>query len=285
MAGIEAAARSWPHRPQVACFDTAFHHTLAPEAYTLAVPAAERAAGVRRYGFHGLSYEYVVDHLGPAGAGRMVLAHLGAGASLCATVDGRSVDTTMGFTPTGGVVMATRTGDLDPGVAVHLLRGLAGDARRGLVAGAAELEDLVNHRSGLLGLSGRTGDVRQLLGARAAGDPDAALALAVFTRSVAKAVGALVVAAGGLDTLVFTGGIGQHAPDLRAEICAPLAALGVVLDPAANQRPEPATGGVISTGDGVAVRVVDTDEERMIARHTAALIGLGPIPGPEVARG
>ncbi len=183
----------------------------------------------------------MVGHLADQHPGRTVIAHLGSGASLCAVAGGRSVDTTMGFTPTGGLVMATRPGDLDPGVLIHLLRHLregqapvaAGDDPVG--AAAATLEDLLDHHSGLAGLSGGRGDARRLLDARAAGDPDAALALAVFTRTAAKHVAAMVAALGGLDTLVFTGGIGQHSPDLRAEIAGPLGFLGVEIDPEANR--------------------------------------------------
>ena len=265
----------------MACFDTAFHHTLAPEAFTLALPTAVRRAGLRRYGFHGLSYEYVVAHLADQHPGRTVIAHLGSGASLCAVAGGRSVDTTMGFTPTGGLVMATRPGDLDPGVLIHLLRHPVGrdpDDRSGddpVGAAADALEDLLDHRSGLAGLSGLSGDARRLLDARAAGDADAALALAVFTRTAAKQVAAQAAALGGLDTLVFTGGIGEHSPALRAEIAAPLGFLGVVVDPEANQAGaaviSPPGAGSVRQG-GVTVRVVATDEERMIARHTVTVV-------------
>jgi acetate kinase len=264
LAGIAAASRTWPGRPQVACFDTAFHHTLEPAAFTLALPEEVRRAGVRRYGFHGLSYESVVDQLSGDAPGRTVIAHLGAGASMCAVADGRSVDTTMGMTPSGGLVMATRPGDLDPGVLVHLLR----QPPVGMSDDAAGLEELLDHRSGLLGLSGRTGDVRELLEARGQGDERARLALAVFVRTAAKHVAAMASALDGLDTLVFTGGIGQHAPAIRAEIAGALSFLAVEVDPAANQAAEP----VISTPGGVTVRVVATDEERMIARHTAELV-------------
>jgi len=272
LAGIRAAARTWPDRPQVACFDTAFHHTLEPEAFTYALPAAARADGTRRFGFHGLSYEYLVDHLGAEADGRVVMAHLGAGASLCAAVDGRSVDTTMGLTPAGGLVMVSRPGDLDPGVLIHLLRR-GGERPAGPGAhpiDADELEDLVNHRSGLAGMGGHQGDARALLAARAAGDPDATLALAVFTRTAAKQVAGMAAAMGGIDALVFTAGIGQRAPALRAEICHPLAFLGVSLDDAANQQ-----GAAVISDGPVTVRVVETDEERMIARHAAALVVRG----------
>ncbi len=283
LAGLAAAERVWPGRPQVACFDTAFHRSLAPEAFTYALPAAVRATGVRRYGFHGLSYEYVVSHLAELHPGRTVIAHLGSGASLCAVAGGRSVDTTMGFTPTGGLVMATRPGDLDPGVLIDLLRrppgglGRDGSGPTGPTGlGVADaLEDLLDHRSGLAGLSGGNGDARNLLAVRAAGDADAALALSVFTRTAAKQVAAMAAALGGLDTLVFTGGIGQHAPELRAEIAAPLGFLGIAIHPEANRTSaaviSPPGAGSVRAG-GVTVRVVATDEERVIARHTAALV-------------
>jgi acetate kinase len=241
IAGIEAAASAFPETPQVACFDTAFHHTIPEEAARFALPERLWLDGVRRYGFHGLSYEYVVGQVGAARLGRAVLAHLGAGASLCAVRDGRSVDTTMGFTPTGGIVMATRSGDLDPGVLVHLLAEDGYDAKT--------LDDLVNHQSGLLGLSGSSSDMRTLLADRAAGDERAAMAVRIFCRTIRKQIGAYAALLGGLDTLVFTGGIGEHAAEVRTEIAAGLEFLGPI-----------------------EVLVVPTDEDRMIARHAAALL-------------
>jgi acetate kinase len=260
---IEAVAQKWPDRPQVACFDTAFHRTLSPVAQRYAVPERDDRAGLRRYGFHGLSYEYVVDAVGAATLGRAVLAHLGNGASMAAVRDGRSVDTTMGFSPTGGLVMGTRLGDVDPGLLVYWLRS-GHDVQA--------LDDLVNRQSGLLGVSGTTSDVRDLL-ARRERDPRAALALDVFTWSARKWVGAMAAAAGGLDTLVFTGGIGEHAPALRAEIARGLEHLGVGIDDARNARSD-----AIVSADGApcTVRVVKTDEERMVARHTART---HPMPG------
>ena len=273
LAVIDAVAAHIPGLPQVACLDTAFHATLPAVAHRFALPAAIVDRGIRRYGFHGLSYEYVVDAVGADRLGRSVIAHLGSGASLAAVDRGRSLDTTMGLTPTGGVVMGTRTGDLDPGVVVHLLR--AG------IVDEAGLARLVDRESGLLGLSGSTSDVQSLLVARSAGDADADLALEIFAYSVRKAIGSLAAALGGIDTLVFTGGVGEHAASVRAEIVAPLAHLGLVLDSDANEAHGAATAGVISApanGAGGAagaptVRVVPTDEEAMIARHTLRLLG------------
>jgi len=258
IAAVEAVAGRWPDRLQVACFDTAFHRTLSAVAQRYALPETDDREGLRRYGFHGLSYEYVVDEVGATALGRSVLAHLGNGASMAAVRDGRSVDTTMGFSPTGGLVMGTRLGDVDPGLLVHWL-GQGRDARA--------LDDLVNRRSGLLGVSGTTADVRDLLALRDT-DPPAALAIDVFTWSARKWVGAMAAAIGGIDTLVFTGGIGEHASVVRAEIARGLEHLGVRLDEARNTRSD-----AIISADGAActVRVVKTDEERMVARHTARL--------------
>ncbi len=252
---IEAVVERWPKRPQVACFDTAFHRTLSEVAQRYALPEKEHAGGLRRYGFHGLSYEYVVAELGACDLGRAVIAHLGSGASMAAVRDGRSVDTTMGFSPAGGLVMGTRLGDVDPGLLVHWLEQ-GHDARA--------LDDLVNRRSGLLGLSGTTSDVRDLL-ARRHGDRRAALAIDVFTWSARKWVGAMAAALGGIDTLVFTGGIGEHAAAVRAEIAHGLEHLGVRLDEGRNATHEPI---VSAEGAPCRVRVVRTDEERMVARHT-----------------
>jgi acetate kinase len=259
---MEAVARHWPDRPQVACFDTAFHRTLSAVAQRYALPEREDREGLRRYGFHGLSYEYVVAEVGAATLGRSVLAHLGNGASMAAVRDGRSVDTTMGFSPTGGLVMGTRLGDADPGLLVHWLQP-GRDAKA--------LDDLVNRRSGLLGVSGTTADVRDLLAQRDS-DPRAALAIDVFTWSARKWVGAMAATLGGIDTLVFTGGIGEHAVAVRVEIASGLEHLGVRIDEARNARSD----AVVST-DGAActVRVVKTDEERMVARHTGRLLSAG----------
>jgi acetate kinase len=271
LAVIDAIAARAPEVLQVACLDTAFHRTVPEVARRFALPARFADEGIRRYGFHGLSYEYIVETVGAERLGRAVVAHLGNGASLAAVADGVSLDTTMGLTPTGGVVMGTRTGDLDPGVLIHLLR-------TGAVDDVAALEHLVDHEAGLLGLSGSTSDVQDLLTARSSGDTGAARALAVFAYSVRKAVGALAAALGGVDTLVFTGGIGEHAAPVRAEIVSPLGYLGLALDARANAENGALSGGVISAldADGAARRpvvlVVPTNEEAMIARHTARLL-------------
>ncbi|MDQ2803886.1 MAG: acetate kinase, partial [Pseudomonadota bacterium] len=208
IAPIHAVAAARPTLPQVVCFDTAFHHTLPLVARSFALPRDLQAAGVRRYGFHGLSYEYIAGRLArdaPALArGRVIVAHLGSGASLCALQDGRSVATTMGFSTLDGLVMATRCGSLDPGVLLYL-------ARQG--RSFADVEDMLYHRSGLLGVSGSSGDIRDLL---ASDDPRAREAIELFTYRIATEVGALVSALGGLDGLVFTAGIGEHAPAIRA---------------------------------------------------------------------
>jgi len=256
---IDAVAAAHPDAVQVACFDTAFHRTLPPVAQRLPLPQRFHEAGVRRFGFHGLSCEHVVETVGARRLGRAVVAHLGSGASLTAVRDGRSIDTSMGLTPTGGVVMATRTGDLDPGVLLHLLRDGSHDA--------TEIEELVTRRSGLLGLSGETGDMRELLDARTSGDERAELAVDAFCTSVAKQVGAFVTVLGGLDSIVFTGGIGEHAPTVRALVCARLAHLGVLLETDENDR----NGAVISRDGAVVVRVVATDENLVMARHALRL--------------
>jgi acetate kinase len=260
LAVLDAAGEVWPDRPQVACLDTAFHRHLPPVARRLPIPADYDAAGVRRYGFHGLSYEHLVHHLGVDLGARAVLAHLGSGASLAAVRDGLGVDTTMGLTPAGGVVMGTRTGDLDPGVLVHLQRA------HGL--GVDEIEALVDRRSGLLGLSGTSADVRDLEASADGGDAAAALALEAFEVGVAKQVAALSTVLGGLDALVFTAGIGERSAAVRAGIVQRLAHLGVTVDEAANAAHSP----VISpSGAAVEVRVEATDEELVMARHAIRL--------------
>jgi acetate kinase len=267
LALIKAVGRRHPRLPQVACFDTAFHRTMPAVAKRLPIPRRYAARGVERYGFHGLSYAFLMEELrrlDPAAAqGRVILAHLGNGASLAAVHRGRSVDTSMGFTPAAGLVMSTRTGDLDPGLALFLAR-----TER---MSAARFQQLVNHESGLLGVSGTSPDVRDLL-AREKRDPRAAEALALFCHAAKKYLGAYAAVLGGVDTIVFAGGIGENAPPIRERICAGLEFLGLRLDRKRNARNAP----VISTRTSrVAVRVIRTDEERMIARLTARVLRRG----------
>jgi acetate kinase len=264
LAAVEAAGRAYPSVPQVACFDTAFHRTMPPVAQRYPLPSALHDAGVIRYGFHGLSYEYIMQALRAvdpeAANGRVIIAHLGNGASMAAVRGGQSVDTTMGFTPTGGLVMGTRTGDLDPGVLLYLLQ------TRGMPA--EQVNDLVNRQAGLLGVSGISADMRDLL-EREAHDPAAAAAVDLFCYQARKFLGALAAVLGGVETLVFTGGIGEHAAPIRARICVGLAFLGLEIDAGRNQQHAP----VISPDSmPVTVRVIPTDEDRMIARHTYRLI-------------
>ena len=257
LAPIRAIAAARPTLPQVACFDTAFHHTMPPEASRFALPRALTVAGVRRYGFHGLSYEFIAGRLAqqaPAlAAGRVIAAHLGSGASLCALRGGVSIETTTGFSALDGLVMATRCGLLDPGVILYL-------GRQGHSFG--DIEDMLYHRSGLLGVSGLSGDVRVLL---ASDDPHAREAIAMFAYRIATETGALVSALGGLDGLIFTAGIGEHAPAIRSAVCGRLGWLGLRLDEPANA----ADADCISAADSrIDVRVIATDEEAMIAHHT-----------------
>lgn len=260
LAGVDHVRRRWPDAEQVGCFDTAFHSDLPEVAARLPLPDWTWRAGIRRYGFHGLSYQHVVDELGTEQLPRAVVAHLGNGTSLAALVDGRSVDTTMGFTPDGGVVMGSRTGDLDPGVLLHLLDdGLS----------VADLRSLLEEHSGLRGLSGGTADMRTLLARRADGDPAAALAVKTYCRRIRMQIGAYAALLGGFDTLVFTGGIGEHAAEIRTEICTGLEYLGVQLDPGRNDEND------VAIGSGrVAVLLVPADEELVMARQAVALVGL-----------
>ena len=256
---IEAFRRRRPNLPQVACFDTAFHCTMPRVAKLLPIPRRFDAKGIQRYGFHGLSYAYLMEELArlgdPAAAtGRVILAHLGNGASLAAVRDGKSMDTSMGFTPTAGLVMSTRSGDLDPGLAPYLARTEQ--------MTTTQFYEMVNHRSGLLGVSEISSDMRDLL-AQEAGDVRAAEAVALFCYQAKKWIGSFVAALGGLDTLVFAGGIGENSPLVRARICEGLSVLGIELNESRNAQ----TAGVISTNASRAtVRVLRTDEELMIAR-------------------
>jgi acetate kinase len=261
LAVLGAAEQRWPDVLNVACFDTAFHRNLLPATRRLPIPEELDADGVRRYGFHGLSYEYLVHSVGTALGSRAVLAHLGNGSSLAAVREGIGVDTTMGFTPAGGLVMGTRTGDIDPGALIYILRARGVDAD--------ELEQIVDRQSGLLGLAGSSSDVRDLLAAREHGDERATLALDIYESVAAKHIAALTTVLGGLDTLVFTAGIGEHSAPIRAGIAARLAHLGVMVDADLND----AHAAIISAvGAPVTVRVEPTDEEVMMARHAVALI-------------
>lgn len=265
LALIEALQKRHPNLPQFACFDTAFHHDMPRVAQLLPLPRRFATQGLRRYGFHGLSYAYLMEELGrlagpEAANGRVILAHLGNGASLAAVLHGRSLDTTMGFSPAGGLVMGTRPGDLDPGVMNYLLHTEK--------LTAPQLNHLLNHETGLLGVSETSSDMQDLLAAQAA-DERAAEAVALFCYQTRKGVGAFAAVLGGLDTLVFAGGIGEHAAEVRARICQGLEFLGIELDAARNA----AHAGVISRADSrVTVRVIPTDEERMIARTVGRLV-------------
>ena len=259
--------RRFPDMPQVACFDTAFHHDLPRVAQLLPIPRRYEAQGVRRYGFHGLSYAFLMGELArlagtEAAQGRVILAHLGNGASLAAVHRGKPMDTSMSFTPTAGVPMSTRSGDLDPGLVWYLARTEHLDAKG--------FNEMVNFKSGLLGVSETSSDMRDLL-EHETQDVRAAEAVALFCYQVKKWIGAFAAALGGLDTLVFAGGIGENAPTVRARICDGLGFLGIELDEKQNATNE----GVISAKtSGIPVRVIPTDEERMIARMVCGVLGL-----------
>jgi acetate kinase len=261
---IQAARRAYGDVPHVACFDTSFHRSMPEVARLYALPRELEQQGILRYGFHGLSYEYITGRLrrlvGPEADGRLVIAHLGSGASMAAVRGGRSVDTTMGFTPAGGLVMSTRCGDLDPGIVIHLLQQGG--------SSVSEVNELINKKSGLLGLSGISADMQELLRSESE-EPRAARAIELFCYQARKYLGALATVLGGLDTLVFTAGIGENAPSIRRRICHGLEFLGVRLDLQRNE----AGADVISADDALAtVRVIATDEELMIARHALALM-------------
>ena len=271
---IEEFHRRHPALPQVACFDTSFHRTMPRVAKLLPLPRRYDAKGIQRYGFHGLSYAYLAEELarvaGPEAArGRVVIAHLGSGASLAALRDGKSVDTSMGFTPSAGIPMGTRTGDLDPGIALYLARS------EGMTTEA--YYKLVNHDSGLLGISETSSDMRDLL-ARETADERAAEAVALFCYQAKKWVGAFAAALGGLDTLIFSAGIGENCPPVRARICEGLEFLGITVDAARNDGGE----AIISSDDSrVTVRVIRTDEEQMLARSVCRMLGLRESPAAE----
>jgi len=278
LAAIEAVRQRLPSMPQVACFDTAFHRRHPAVADRYALPEEFYEQGVRRYGFHGLSYEYIVQAIpavAPALAGkRMVIAHLGSGASMCAVRDGQSVDSTMGFTALDGLPMGTRCGALDPGVLLYLLK------ERGMDADG--IERLLYQDSGLKGLSGVSNDVRAL---QASAEPGARLALDYFVYRVTRELGGLAAVLGGLDALVFTAGIGENAPDIRRDVCHAASWLGIELDEQANRA---GRGCITRPGSRVSAWVIPTDEERMIALHTMSVMnqtGGGPQSMPKRSTG
>jgi acetate kinase len=258
IAVIEAISARFPKLPQVVCFDTAFHRTMPEIATRFPMSRELWDVGVRRYGFHGLSYEYIVSVLGGQSRGRVIIAHLGNGASLAAVRDGRSLDTSMGFTPTGGFMMGTRSGDLDPGLILYLLREKGYDAK--------QLDEAVNRAAGLLGVSAVSSDMRALKESR---DPRAELARQMFCYQLRKQIGAMAAVLEGIDTLVFTGGIGEHDADVRWEVCRGLRHLGIEIDRQRNA----ASGDPISGGDSrCMVRVIPTNEDLVIVRHTRAIM-------------
>ncbi|WP_213959288.1 acetate/propionate family kinase [Variovorax sp. dw_954] len=261
---IEIVAQQRPDLPQVACFDTGFHRAQPEAAQAFALPASITNLGVRRYGFHGLSYEYVASVLPQfdprAATGRTIVAHLGNGASMCAMAAGRSLASTMGFTAVDGLPMGTRSGTLDPGVVLYLIDELRMDARA--------VEDLIYKQSGLLGVSGLSSDMRVLL---ASDDERARFAVDLFVYRIGRELGSLAAAAQGIDALVFTAGIGEHAVSLRERVCRDAAWLGLELDPAANLRGGPC---ISAPSSKVSAWVIPTNEELMIARHTCEVLGL-----------
>ena len=258
---ITASEKAYPQLPQFACFDTAFHTTIPEVGSRFALPRPLFDEGIHRYGFHGLSYESIVFQLGAEMPGRTVIAHLGNGASLAAVKDGRSVDTSMGLTPTGGIAMATRSGDLDPGVLLYLLRVKK--------MNADSLEHLLNGESGLAGISGGKSDMRDLESAAAGGDQKAQMAIEIFGDGIRKVIAAYAAVLGGLDMLVFSGGIGEHSAPVRSSVCNGLGFLGVSIDDASNQS----YSAMLSTkGSKVSVRIVPSQEDLQIARHSRALL-------------
>lgn len=261
---IRFAQEHFSGLPQVACFDTTFHAELAEVARVLPIPKEWRSEGIQRYGFHGLSCESIVHQLGQDLPNRLVIAHLGNGASVTAIKEGKSIDTSMGLTPTGGVMMGTRSGDLDPGVLLYLMREKKFDV--------ATLEELVDHRSGLLGISGIGSDMRRLREA-ASVNADARLAIQMFCYSVRKQVAAMIAALDGVDLIVFTGGIGENDGEARAEICLGLSWIGVSLDPVRNRSANnPLQDSIHDPGSRCAVQVLASQEDEQIARHTWALL-------------
>ena len=264
LAAIEAVFERLPDTPQVACFDTSFHRGQPEVAELIPLPHELREQGLQRYGFHGLSYEFIASVLPLAAPeiarGRVIVAHLGSGASMCAINDGKSVDSTLGFTALDGLCMGTRPGSLDPGVVLHLFQGLNMSAK--------EVEALLYKKSGLVGISGISNDMRDLLGRT---EPAARLAVDYFVYSAAKAIGALAAVLGGIEGIVFTAGIGENSPEIRQRICEASAWLGLEIDADANNKRE---SKISTSRSKISVWVIPTNEELMIARHTGALLGL-----------
>jgi acetate kinase len=261
---IDAVAERLPDCPQVACFDTSFHRGQPAVAELVPLPKDIRDSGVQRYGFHGLSYEYIASVL-PSVApeiahGRVIVAHLGSGASMCAMKDGRSMDSTLGFTALDGLCMGTRPGSLDPGVLLHLFQTMGRTPK--------DVETMLYKKSGLLGISGISNDMRDLLGSA---EPSARLAVDYFVYRAAKEIGALAAVLGGVDGLVFTAGIGENSPEIRKRICEASAWLGIELDADANGRKGPR---ISTPASKVSAWMIPTNEELMIARHTGRLLGL-----------
>ncbi len=265
LAAIDAVAERLPGVPQVACFDTSFHRGQPDVAQIVPLPRDICAGGVQRYGFHGLSYEYIASVLPDVAPGiahgRVIVAHLGSGASLCAMWNGKSIDSTLGFTALDGLCMGTRPGALDPGVVLYLFQNL------GLTA--KEVESILYKKSGLLGISGTSNDMRDLLASR---EPPAQLAVDYFIYRVTKEIGALAAVLGGIDGLVFTAGIGENSAEIRSRICAASSWLGIDMDPVANRE---GRSRISRVGSRISAWVIPTNEELIIARHTGALLGLG----------
>jgi acetate kinase len=265
IAAIETAGRSYPRIKQVACFDTAFHRNMPMYAQLYALPRSLIKEGVLRYGFHGISYEYIISQLSrekdrKAAKSRIIIAHLGHGASMVAISNKRALDTTMGFTPAGGLIMSTRTGDLDPGVLIYLMK------QKRMTP--AQINELVNSKSGIMGISGCSGDMKEIL-EKAKRQSKAREAVTLFCYHIKKFMGSLIMVLGGLDNLIFTGGIGENSPEIRKLVCDGLKFMNITIDPYKNMKNSP----IISRPDSaVTVRVMKTNEELMIARHTYTLI-------------
>jgi acetate kinase len=257
---IRLVKEAWPDVPQVACLDTAFHANMPEIARVLPIAKELQAEGIQRYGFHGLSCESIIHQLGAAVPRRLIIAHLGNGASVTAVQDGRSIDTSMGLTPSGGIVMASRSGDIDPGVLIYLMR------EKGY--NAAALEELIDHRSGLLGVSAVSGDLRKLHQAEPS-NSDARLALEMFCMSVAKTIAGMIVALGGVDTIAFTGGIGEHDIAVRANICDRLGCFGISFDEGANRSK---AERIDQADSACEVRVLPSQEDEQIALHVDSLV-------------